>query len=141
MSKEYNGDDNELILPPIINNVRQKELENNELNNSNEENNFNDNENPQTNENEIITDDNNKNLEIQEKKEKYKKEIEQLKQEIEEKNKILTELQNKDNPEYIIGDALTKYGFQNNSEQRIYVRNDTFDTDYEIIKVFSSYAD
>lgn len=46
-----------------------------------------------------------------------------------------------DDPESIIGDALTKYGFENNAEMRIYVRNDEFDTDYEIIKVMSSYAD
>ena len=46
-----------------------------------------------------------------------------------------------DSPEGIIGDALTKYGFDNNSEEKIYVRNDSFDTDYEIIKVHASYAD
>lgn len=46
-----------------------------------------------------------------------------------------------DSPEGILGDALTKYGFDNNSEERIYVRNDSFDTDYEIIKVHTSYGD
>lgn len=46
-----------------------------------------------------------------------------------------------DSPEGIIGDALTKYGFDNNSEERVYVRNDSFDTDYEIIKVHTSYSE
>ena len=41
--------------------------------------------------------------------------------------------------ESIIGDALTKYGFRDNDEEIIYVRNDKRDTDYEIEKVFDSY--
>lgn len=46
-----------------------------------------------------------------------------------------------DNPELLIGNALTKYGFATNDEERIYVRNDDFACDYEIVKLFQRYAD
>ncbi len=37
--------------------------------------------------------------------------------------------------ESMIGDALTKYGFKDNDEQVIYVRNYNYGCDYEIVKV------
>jgi len=46
-----------------------------------------------------------------------------------------------DEIESMIGDALTKYGFVDNNEDRIYVRNDQRCCDYEIVKVFGSFYD
>ena len=46
-----------------------------------------------------------------------------------------------DEIESMIGDALTKYGFVDNDEERIYVRNDQRCYDYEIVKVFGSFYD
>lgn len=43
--------------------------------------------------------------------------------------------------EAMIGDALTKYGFDENEEPVIYIRNENRNTDYEITKVFGSYGD
>lgn len=42
--------------------------------------------------------------------------------------------------ERLIGDALTKFGFDMNDETVIYVRNMALSTDYEIQKVFSSFS-
>lgn len=41
----------------------------------------------------------------------------------------------------LIGDALTKYGFNENDESVIFVRNESVGADYEITKTFSSYSD
>lgn len=46
-----------------------------------------------------------------------------------------------DEIESMIGDALTKYGFIDNDEDHIYVRNDQRCCDYEIVKVFGSFYD
>jgi hypothetical protein len=46
-----------------------------------------------------------------------------------------------DDPENLVGDALTKYGFNTNDEKVIYVRNVRIDTDFEIQKVDSLYSD
>ena len=46
-----------------------------------------------------------------------------------------------DNPEYLIGDSLTKYGFADNAESRIYVRNEALGIDYEVEKKFGSYEE
>lgn len=46
-----------------------------------------------------------------------------------------------DEIESMIGDALTKYGFLDNDEDHIYVRNDQRCCDYEIVKVFGSFYD
>lgn len=46
-----------------------------------------------------------------------------------------------DEIESMIGDALTKYGFVDNDEDHIYVRNDQRCCDYEIVKVFGSFYD
>lgn len=44
------------------------------------------------------------------------------------------------NPEELLGDALTKFGFNKNDERVIFVRNEKRNTDYEIDKVFAAYA-
>lgn len=44
-----------------------------------------------------------------------------------------------EDPERIIGDALTKYDFANNDEMRIFVMNYSLDTCYEISKILGSY--
>lgn len=41
----------------------------------------------------------------------------------------------------VVGDALEKYGFSSNDERTIHVRNMSFGTDYEIIKVWGSFRD
>lgn len=41
----------------------------------------------------------------------------------------------------LIGDALTKYGFNENDESVIFVRNESVGADYEITKTFSRYSD
>ena len=46
-----------------------------------------------------------------------------------------------DNPETLIGDSLTKFGFAHNDEDMIYVRNDYLSCDFSIKKLLSSYAD
>ena len=46
-----------------------------------------------------------------------------------------------DEIESMIGDALTKYGFVDNDEDHIYVRNDQRCCDYEIVKVYGSFYD
>ena len=45
-----------------------------------------------------------------------------------------------DNPEYLFGDVLEKSGFKTNDEKTIYVRNEYVSCDYEIMKVFGTYA-
>lgn len=45
-----------------------------------------------------------------------------------------------DEIESMIGDALTKYGFKDNEEETIYVRNLKRGCDYEINKIFGSYG-
>lgn len=42
-------------------------------------------------------------------------------------------------PEELLGDALTKFGFNRNDERVIFVRNEKRSTDYEIDKVFDAY--
>lgn len=44
------------------------------------------------------------------------------------------------NPEELLGDALTKFGFNKNDERVIFVRNEKRNTDYEVDKVFAAYA-
>ena len=44
-----------------------------------------------------------------------------------------------EDPKRLIGDALTKYGFADNDEQRIFVMNYQLDTCYEIAKILGSY--
>lgn len=44
------------------------------------------------------------------------------------------------NPEELLGDALTKFGFNKNDERVIFVRNERRNTDYEVDKVFAAYA-
>lgn len=44
-------------------------------------------------------------------------------------------------PYSLIGDALTKYGFQDSSEPVIYIRNPKISTDFKVIKLFASYSD
>lgn len=46
-----------------------------------------------------------------------------------------------DDPGNLVGDCLTKYGFDENSEEIIYVMNYSQDTVYEIQKIFSSYEE
>lgn len=46
-----------------------------------------------------------------------------------------------ENPEYLIGDALTKFGFVDSDERIIFVMNYTLDTCYEIQKVDASWTD
>lgn len=46
-----------------------------------------------------------------------------------------------DDPDGLVGYALTKYGFNTNDERVIYVRNSKIDTDFEIQKVDSRYSD
>lgn len=46
-----------------------------------------------------------------------------------------------DEPEYLIGDSLTKYGFVDNDEQIIFVMNYALNTCYEIQKVNASWTD
>ena len=46
-----------------------------------------------------------------------------------------------DNPELLIGDALTKFGFAENDDKQICVRNDEFSCDYEIMKIFGSFGE
>ena len=43
--------------------------------------------------------------------------------------------------ERCVGDALEKYGFKDNDEQSLYVRNPSYGVDYVIVKVFGSYQD
>lgn len=50
-----------------------------------------------------------------------------------EDNEILTD------KEEILGDALTKFGFDKNGEKVIYVRNYSRSTDYEVSKVFEGF--
>lgn len=50
-----------------------------------------------------------------------------------EDNEILTDV------EAILGDALTKFGFDKNDEKVIYVRNYSRSTDYEVSKVFDGF--
>lgn len=50
-----------------------------------------------------------------------------------EDNEILTDI------EAILGDALTKFGFDKNDEKVIYVRNYSRSTDYEVSKVFEGF--
>lgn len=50
-----------------------------------------------------------------------------------EDNEILTD------KEAILGDALTKFGFDKNDEKVIYVRNYSRSTDYEVSKVFEGF--
>ena len=45
------------------------------------------------------------------------------------------------NVDQVVGDALDKYGFRENDESIIYVRNLDFSTDYEIEKVYSRFGD
>lgn len=56
---------------------------------------------------------------------------------------ILTTEDNEEihDPGYYIGDALTKYGFDENDEEIIHVMNYALDTHYEIQKVFEAYGD
>lgn len=42
--------------------------------------------------------------------------------------------------DYLIGDALDKYGFRTSDEDEIYVRNFSMTTDYRITKMFASYS-
>lgn len=51
-----------------------------------------------------------------------------------EDNEILTDV------EAILGDALTKFGFDKNDEKVIYVRNYSRSTDYEVSKVFDGFT-
>ena len=44
-----------------------------------------------------------------------------------------------ENPEEILGDALDKYSFRDNTEPAIYVRNYKLETDFEILKMNDSY--
>jgi hypothetical protein len=44
------------------------------------------------------------------------------------------------NPEELLGDSLTRFGFNKNDERVIFVRNEKRNTDYEIDKVFAAYA-
>lgn len=46
-----------------------------------------------------------------------------------------------DDRERLVGDCLTKYGFVDNDEKTIYVRNTALSTDYEIVKVWSAFSD
>lgn len=46
-----------------------------------------------------------------------------------------------DEPERLVGDSLTKYGFVDNEERLIFVMNYSLDTCYEIQKVDSSWTD
>lgn len=41
----------------------------------------------------------------------------------------------------MIGDALSKFGFDNNDEEVIYIRNRARGCDYEIVKIFGSYKE
>ena len=45
------------------------------------------------------------------------------------------------NREEVIGDALTRFGFDKNDEKVIYVRNTKRSTDYEISKIFGAYSE
>lgn len=45
-----------------------------------------------------------------------------------------------DEYELMIGNALTKYGFDTNDEHSIYVRNPNLEMDYEIIKVYQAFS-
>lgn len=45
-----------------------------------------------------------------------------------------------DDVERVVGDALDKYGFRENDEDEIYVRNFSEMTDYRITKMFSSFS-
>lgn len=45
-----------------------------------------------------------------------------------------------DNPEYLFGNVLEKSGFKTNDEKTIYVRNEYISCDFEIMKVFGTYA-
>jgi hypothetical protein len=44
-----------------------------------------------------------------------------------------------EDPEEILGDALDKYGFRDNTEPAIYVRNYKLETDFEVLKMNDSY--
>lgn len=46
-----------------------------------------------------------------------------------------------DDPERLVGDCLTKYNFKENDEERIFVRNWSLDTVYEIQKIRGWFAD
>ena len=46
-----------------------------------------------------------------------------------------------DDVERFVGDALDKFGFRNNDEEVIFVRNFSRGSDYEIAKVFGAWAD
>ena len=46
-----------------------------------------------------------------------------------------------DDPEALLGDSLTKYGFNTNDESVIYVRNLSRGTDYEVAKVFDAFGE
>lgn len=46
-----------------------------------------------------------------------------------------------DDVERILGDSLDKYGFRNNDESVIYVRNMAMGTDYEVFKVRASFGE
>ena len=50
-------------------------------------------------------------------------------------------LENFDEVQDMIGDALTRFGFATNDEPVIYIRNAARKTDYEISKVFGAFAD
>jgi hypothetical protein len=52
----------------------------------------------------------------------------------EDENKIENELE-------LVGEALDKFGFRDNDEQVVHVRNYEKKTDYEVIKVFAAYRD
>ena len=46
-----------------------------------------------------------------------------------------------DNQLELVGDALDKFGFRDNDEQVIHVRNFEKKVDYEVIKAFTSFRD
>ena len=101
---EKEENDNDLILPPIKNTIEQKTIESKEQINNKEDNN-NDNNNGNILDS-SITNENKEKIDKSKEKEKYIEEIESLKKELEEKNRILIELKNEDNPEYIIPNIL-----------------------------------
>lgn len=101
---EKEENDNDLILPPIKNTIEQKTIESKEQINNKEDNN-NDNNNDNILDSSNINE-NNEKIDKSKEKEKYIEEIESLKKELEEKNRILIELKNEDNPEYIIPNIL-----------------------------------
>ena len=46
-----------------------------------------------------------------------------------------------DDVERVLGDTLDKYGFRNNDESVIYVRNLSMGTDYEVFKVRAAFGE